>query len=74
MFLMIFFIALSILTCTFVFARNSALPVTVAFEPVNEPNEGALSLLVPKGWQIQAGVYRVDLNYQWGPSQTIAAK
>ena len=44
------------------------------FERKNEPMENAFSILVPEGWKIKGGIYRVDPNTQGGPSQSIAAK
>jgi len=44
------------------------------FDRVTEPNENAFSLLVPKGWQIDGGIYRVDPTQQGGAAQSIAAK
>lgn len=46
----------------------------LVFNRKNEPNENAFSVLVPKGWQIVGGIFRVDPNVQGGPSQSIAAK
>jgi hypothetical protein len=48
-------------------------PVLV-FQRKNEPRENAFSLLVPKGWQLHGGIYRIDPLTQGGPSQSIAAK
>lgn len=44
------------------------------FERKSEPNENAFSLLVPKDWIIEGGIFRVDPNTQGGASQSIAAK
>ncbi|MCB0749314.1 MAG: hypothetical protein KDC90_17765 [Ignavibacteriae bacterium] len=46
----------------------------IIFERKSEPRENAFSLLVPKGWQIDGGIFRVDPTVQGGPSQSIAAK
>lgn len=46
----------------------------VIFNRKNEPRENAFSILVPKGWQIEGGIFRVDPTAQGGPSQSIAAK
>src|ERR1035437_5954271 len=32
----------------------------VRFHRVSEPREGAFTMLVPDGWRVQGGVYRVD--------------
>jgi hypothetical protein len=47
---------------------------TVIFSRVTEPREHAFSLLIPKGWQIEGGIFRVDPTAQGGPAQSIAAK
>jgi hypothetical protein len=44
------------------------------FHRINEPRENAFSLLVPKGWYPEGGIYRVDPTAQGGPAQSIAAK
>lgn len=44
------------------------------YQKQNEPRENAFSLLVPKGWRIDGGIFRVDPTAQGGPSQSIAAK
>lgn len=46
---------------------------TFIFNRKSEPNENAFSLLVPKGWIIEGGIYRVNA-IQNGPSNAIAAK
>ena len=51
--------------------KNSS---TIVFERKSEPRENAFSLLVPKGWLIDGGIFRIDPNTQGGPSQSIAAK
>ena len=43
------------------------------FERKSEPNENAFSILVPKGWMIEGGIYRVNA-IQNGPGNSIAAK
>ncbi|MBN1290237.1 MAG: hypothetical protein JXB48_00225 [Candidatus Latescibacteria bacterium] len=47
---------------------------TMIFTRVSETNEKAFSLLIPKGWQTEGGIFRVDPTAQGGPSQSIAAK
>jgi len=44
------------------------------FQKVKEPNEKAFELLIPKGWQIKGGIYRLDPMSQGGAAQSIAAK
>lgn len=46
----------------------------VIFQRVQEPKENAFSLLIPKGWKLEGGIFRVDPLTQGGPSQSIAAK
>jgi hypothetical protein len=47
---------------------------TVVFKRVQEPNENAFSLLIPSGWQLEGGIFRVDPTAQGGAAQSIAAK
>jgi hypothetical protein len=46
----------------------------MVFTRVHEPREKAFSLLVPKGWQVEGGIFRVDPLKQGGAAQSIAAK
>ena len=54
--------------------HRSDKPATVVFTRVYEPREKAFSLLVPRGWQVDGGIYRVDPGMQGGAAQSIAAK
>jgi len=47
---------------------------TVLFKRVQEPNENAFSLLVPEGWQLEGGIFRIDPTAQGGAAQSIAAR
>ena len=47
---------------------------TVIFQRVAEPKERAFTLLIPKGWHVEGGIFRVDPTAQGGPAQSIAAK
>jgi len=47
---------------------------TAVFQRVSEPKEQAFTLLIPKGWQSEGGIFRVNPTAQGGPSQSIAAK
>jgi len=47
---------------------------TWIFERRAEPRENAFTMLVPKAWQIEGGIFRVDPNAQGGPAQSIEAK
>ncbi|HOW25828.1 MAG TPA: hypothetical protein PK711_09180 [Bacteroidales bacterium] len=40
----------------------------------NEPRENAFSLLIPKDWKIDGGIFRVDPTAQGGAGQSIEAK
>lgn len=47
---------------------------TASFHRRTEPNEGAFSLSVPQGWQIEGGISRSDLMHQVIDAQSIEAK
>jgi hypothetical protein len=47
---------------------------TIIFQRVQEKNEKAFSLLVPKGWQTDGGIMRINPLNQGGAAQSIAAK
>jgi hypothetical protein len=55
-------------------AQKKSLPQTLVFIRVSEKNERAFTLLIPKDWQTEGGVFRVDPTAQGGPSQSVAAK
>jgi hypothetical protein len=44
------------------------------FQRATEPNEGAFTLSVPRGWLLQGGIYRSDLTRQVIDAQSIEAK
>ena len=44
----------------------------LTFRRVNEPNEGAFSVLIPQGWQVEGGIVRTGPMAQ--SAQSIAAK
>ena len=48
--------------------------MTIIFRRVSEPREKAFSIIIPDGWQVEGGIFRVDPTAQGGPSQSIAAK
>jgi len=50
------------------------LPETMVFTRVEEPKEKAFSILIPKGWQTEGGIFRIDPTQQGGAAQSIAAK
>jgi hypothetical protein len=47
---------------------------TMIFQRVAEPRENAFTLLIPKGWQIEGGILRINPLTQGGAAQSIAAK
>jgi len=46
----------------------------IAFERKNEPKEQAFSLLVPRGWRVEGGIFRVNPLQAGGPLNSIEAK
>jgi len=46
----------------------------VIFERVKEPNENAYSLLVPEGWMVKGGIFRIDPSMNGGSGNSIDAK
>jgi len=46
---------------------------TLAFQRVVEPRERAFSVLIPKGWRTQGGIFRVN-PIEHGPTNAIGAK
>lgn len=55
-------------------SRKSPAATTVVFNRMNEPNERAFSLLVPKGWRIEGGISRVNPLTANGSGNAIGAK
>jgi hypothetical protein len=47
---------------------------TIAFQRVQEPKEGAFSILIPRGWLVEGGIFRVDPNTAGGTANAIEAK
>lgn len=47
-------------------------PVKVVFQRMAEPRENAFTLLVPEGWSIDGGIFRIDLAS--GSAQAASAK
>jgi hypothetical protein len=55
--------------------KNSAVkPGPIVFQRVWEPNERAFSLLVPQGWKISGGVFRVDPARMNGHANSLSPK
>lgn len=46
----------------------------MAFVRIDEPNEHAFSILMPKGWQTQGGIFRVNAARVGGPLNAVEAK
>lgn len=55
-------------------ASSRAVPTTVAFVKVAEPREHAFTMLVPKGWLVEGGIFRVDPNRVGGTMNSIESK
>ncbi len=46
----------------------------IAFTRIFEPREAAFSILMPRGWQHQGGIYRINAAQAGGPLNAIEAK
>jgi len=46
----------------------------LVFERATEGNEQAFSMLIPKGWKVEGGIFRVDPTAAGGAAQSIEAK
>jgi hypothetical protein len=46
----------------------------LSFNRRNEPKEAAFSILVPRGWQIEGGIFRVNPLQSGGPLNSMEAK
>jgi len=55
-------------------ATPRGVPTTVIFQKVAEPREHAFTMLVPKGWLVEGGIFRVDPNKVGGTMNSIEAK
>lgn len=53
---------------------NSSDASGMSFIRTNEPKEKAFSILVPKDWQVEGGIFRVDPLQAGGPLNSIEAK
>ena len=53
---------------------DGAKPRTLVFERVTEPKEKAFTILVPKGFTTEGGIYHVDPNVAGGPGNSVGAK
>jgi hypothetical protein len=47
---------------------------TVRFHRVSEPREGAFTMLIPDGWTVEGGVYRINPGKAGGAGNAVAAK
>ncbi|NTV46720.1 MAG: hypothetical protein HGB11_09455, partial [Chlorobiales bacterium] len=55
-------------------STENAAPTGIAFERRSEPKEQAFSILVPKGWKTEGGIFRVNALTAGGPLNAIEAK
>jgi hypothetical protein len=55
-------------------AQRRPQPAGVAFARRAEPNEGAFTILVPAGWTLRGGIFRVDAARADGPLNALEAK
>lgn len=55
-------------------AATFPVPDPIVFVRAREPNEGAFSLLIPKGWQTMGGIYHVDPTTPNGFTNSVAPK
>jgi len=46
----------------------------ISFIRINEPKEGAFSILIPKGWQTEGGIFRINALQAGGPLNATEAK
>jgi hypothetical protein len=47
---------------------------TIYLQRRAEPNERAFTILVPRGWRVQGGIFRIDPSRAGGPANAIGAK
>lgn len=76
-FISLLFMAVVLLSSSLeLFAQKSgsALPDPMIFVKIKEPTEGAFSLLIPKGWQSQGGLFYVDPNTTNGYANSVGPK
>ena len=62
------------LTSVFVHGSQARENLGIGFSRINEPNEGAFSILVPHGWLVEGGLYRVYAHTTGGPLNSQEAK
>lgn len=55
-------------------SSNGGQPSGMAFTRMAEPREGAFTILVPRGWLSDGGIYRVNAAQAGGPLNAIEAK
>lgn len=51
-----------------------SVPTTVVFRKIAEPREGAFTMLIPRNWIVNGGIFRVDPNTAGGTLNAIEAK
>ena len=55
-------------------SSSATVPDPLVFVRIKEPSEGAFSLLMPKGWLSQGGIFYVDPNTTNGYANSVAPK
>ena len=63
-----------LLLMIFLFSESAMAYEGIAFTKVYEPHEKAFSILVPKGWLHEGGIFRVDPLRAGGPLNAMEAK
>ena len=53
---------------------SQGVPATVVFRKIAEPREGAFTMLIPRDWIVNGGIFRVDPNQAGGTLNAIEAK
>lgn len=54
--------------------RRASVNDPMVFRRISEPNQQAFSMLIPKGWQIEGGVFAVDPTQAQGAANAIESK
>jgi len=72
--IVISFLILFSLHQTFLLSSTSSGASGMSFIRTNEPKEKAFSILAPKGWNAEGGIFRVDPLQVGGPLNSIEAK
>ncbi len=71
----IFSIVIAVMLLAVSVARvDAGEPTGLSFVRMDEPKEKAFSLLVPKGWQAEGGIFRINALQAGGPINAMEAK